>query len=103
MLMLSNYENIPAFNFGQIFDLKNLEEILNFIDDFARHEEDLINDQLDKSNLTMLTSAGLNVYGNNIVMEFEGYQIEYQTIEPPATLKMMFQTICVGICLVGKE
>ncbi len=42
MQLLGDHRNILALNLGENFALKNLEEILEGIDDIARRKEDLI-------------------------------------------------------------
>ncbi len=42
MQLLGDDRNIPTLDLGQNLTLKNLEKILEGIDDVARHEEDLI-------------------------------------------------------------
>ncbi len=40
---------------------------------------------------------------NNMVTKFDSHQLEYQSIEPIATLLIMFRTKHVGIYLVFKD
>ncbi len=48
------------------------------------HIESFINDQLGKSNLTLMTRADLIIGKNNIAKKFDSHGVEYQITEQVA-------------------
>lgn len=67
--MLGYYRVIFAINSCQTVALKNLEEILECINDVVGNEEDFIQDQYNKSNPTPQTHTDLIVGENDAVMK----------------------------------
>ncbi len=65
MQLPGDYRGILALSLSQTLAVKNLGEILHWIDDHTGHEENFIQDQLVESNLILWTRTALlwNVWG----------------------------------------
>ncbi len=83
---------IHCIGFGSSICSKNLEEILEGIDNETRVEKDSVQNQLGKRSSTLIKSTNFVLGWNDMVIKFDSHQAEIPKHRPKTTLLVMLET-----------